>query len=138
MSTTIKLLFDENIGKPLVDAMLPLLSKYRDPPVVEHLLDLLGRHGEKDKVWIPKLAEESWLVISADRGKKGGSKLPLLCAHHKVSHVLIKGKLHNVRQFEKARAIIVVWPSLVDACTKPKGTRFLLTWGAKYPVLQER
>ncbi|HUU83529.1 MAG TPA: hypothetical protein VM243_08500 [Phycisphaerae bacterium] len=137
MSTTIKLLFDENIGRPLVEAMRPLLHKYEEPVDVAHLLDLLGRHGEQDENWIPELADEEWLVISADRGKKPGPKLPLLCAEFGVRHILIKGALHNLKQFEKARAIIIVWPSLIAARTKPRGTRFLLTMGPKYPVLKE-
>ena len=36
-----------------------------------HVRSLYGE-GVWDEVWVPKIAKEGWIVISADRGKKGG------------------------------------------------------------------
>jgi hypothetical protein len=52
-----------------------------------------------------------------------------------VTHVLISGKLHAQRPFEKMRAILVVWPDLLLAAQEHTGQRFLLQKGQKNPVL---
>lgn len=135
MKEKLKLLFDENFGQPLVHALANLLAFYESPLQVEHLIHYVGRHGERDDVWIPLLAKEGWIVITADLGRCGGLKLPRICAAEKVTHVLLSGSLHQRKQFEKARAILVVWPELIDAATEPKGTRFKLQLGPTHPVL---
>ncbi len=131
-----KLLFDENIGKPLVLAIAGLAS-FSDPPVeVKHILEITQACSVPDHVWIPKIASESWLVVSADRGRRGkGMPLPKVCRQFGVSHVLISGALHQQRQFEKARAIFIVWPKLIDAYAGPPGTEYVLQSG---PVLRRR
>ena len=120
---------EPNFGRPLVKAMEPLLVTYHEPVVVKHVLDFQGQ-GETDDKWVPRLAAEDWIVISCDRGKQfGGPKLPALCQHFKVTHVLVSGTLHGKKQFEKARAVITVWPELVKLTTAVKGTRFSLRMG---------
>jgi hypothetical protein len=36
----------------------------------KHLFDL-GLGGEWDEVWIPQIAGQGWIVVSADRGTSG-------------------------------------------------------------------
>jgi len=130
-----QLLLDENIGKPIADALANLLAFHESAPQVLHLLDYIGRHGERDDVWIPKLAREDWLLISTDQGRRGGPKLPRICRQLGVRHVLLVGRLHHAKQFEKARAILVVWPELLAAMDEPRGTRFKLRLRQTTPVL---
>ena len=138
MNETVKLMFDENVGRGLVRALAGLAAFHQPPPVVSHVLDFTGQEGEEDDVWIPKLAREKWVIISADQGHLGGAKLPLVCKTWKITHVLIKGKLHHARQFEKARAILAVWPELLEAAKAIPGTEFRLHYAQRTFVLEEK
>jgi hypothetical protein len=53
-----------------------------------------------------------------------------------VTHVLIRGKLHHEKQFEKVRGILVVWPELMIARQAPPGSRFALVKGPVNPILK--
>ena len=130
-----KLLFDENFGRPLVEALKQLLSFTREAVEVRHIIEL--RHGGRaDNEWVPEVAGEDWLVLTCDRGKRAGPKLPQLCRDARVTHVLISGSLHNSPQFEKARAVLVVWPALVAAAAATAGTRFSLRYShSRHPAL---
>ena len=133
-----KLLFDENFGKPLVEALKQLLSFTREAVEVQHIIEL--RHGGvPDTDWVPTVAGSDWLVLTCDRGKSAGPKLPQLCRDARVTHVLISGSLHNSPQFEKARAVLVVWPALVAAASAEAGTRFALRYShSRQPTLVKK
>ena len=137
MSDHIKIFFDENIGKPLVIALGNLLAFFHPKPQIRHIDEYL-KSGIKDDIWLPKVAQENWLVVTADQGKGPGAKLPHLCKKLGIRHVLISGKLHQQPQFEKARAILVVWPELLKAFVAPKGSRFKLQCGPLHPMLKEK
>lgn len=130
-----KLLFDENFGRPLVEALGRLIKFSREEVEVRHIIEL--RHGgRKDDEWVPEVAGGDWLVLTCDRGKSAGPKLPQLCREAGLSHVLVSGGLHNSPQFEKARAVLAVWPALVEACAEAAGTRFSLRYShSRHPVL---
>ena len=130
-----KLLFDENFGRPLVEALKQVIAFSRDAAEVRHIVDL--RHGgRRDDEWVPEVAGGEWLVLTCDRGKSAGPKLPQLCREAGLTHVLVSGSLHNSPQFEKARAVMVVWPALVAACAEAAGARFSLRYShSRHPVL---
>ena len=134
MSTN--LLFDENFGKPIVEALARLMAFHPDRPRVEHLINFERREGAKDEEWIPKAAEGDWVIVTCDRGAHGASKLPRICRQYKVTHVLLVGRLVHRQQFERIRAILVVWPGLIMATDKPPGSRFKLKATAGHPVLE--
>jgi len=140
----LNLLFDENFGPPMVRALGTLICKYRekapkvgggpepevesDGPTVQSLVELYGS-GVLDEEWVPRFASGRWSVISTDRAKRcGGQKLPALLALHGVTHALVSGKLHDAGQFEKARAIFVVWEQLLELRDAPSGSRFSLRY----------
>ena len=88
-----------------------LLSYMTEPVELYHMVDKYAS-GDKDEVWIPKLAvEDNWLVFTADAGKnsKEGFKLPDLCAENQITHVLLSGKLHQMVVFEKINWIGLGW-----------------------------
>jgi hypothetical protein len=123
----IKVFFDENFGRPTVRSLEGLLKNSLTPPdEVAHVLDFY-EPGTPDPEWLPRLAEEGWIVITADRAKRsGGPKLPFLCAQLGITHVLLSGRIHKQPQFEKAVCVASVWDEIVAATAAPKGSRFIL------------
>lgn len=129
MNEPIKILFDENFGKPLVSALSGFLAWYKEEVIdVKHLFAFV-EESEKDEIWVPKIAPGGWTVISTDRAKRcGGRKLPDLCREHKVTHILLSASIHEAKQFEKIRAVLAVLPKIILATRSPKGTRFSLRY----------
>lgn len=126
MKRPLKLLFDENFGKPFVDKLAPLLGEFPETPVIKHVLDYF-QSGSSDAEWIPQVAREDFIVISFDRGRRyGGPKLPQICAEYGVTHVLVSGKLNQRKQADKIRAIMEVWTDLAALADAPPGSRYLL------------
>lgn len=129
--TARKLLFDECIGKPYIDALRLFVAENRHPPFVEisHLFEKF-KPGEDDAVWIPKLAHEEFILISADRAKRGrrkkSSNLPRLCAKFGLRHVLLGGSLAQQKMFDKVLAVLSVWHEILAVGDSPAGTRYNL------------
>ena len=127
MSDPAKLLFDENLGRPLVKAMAGLAVFHPDKPKLSHLLDIC--QGGKDEDWIPLIAADNWIIVSFDRGRRyGGQKLPDICKHLKVTHVLAGPSVMKEKQFDKARIILSVMSELTKLSEAEKGSRFLLRY----------
>ena len=100
-------------------------------PHFEHVCTKFAS-GIADNDWIPLLGEEGgWIVISADRASRGpktGGKLPLLCYIHKITHVLLSGKLNGKRGNEKIAALSLVWSQITELYKEVPGTRFNLRY----------
>jgi hypothetical protein len=132
----LRLLFDENFGRPIVRCFADLAGWDRRVEQVTHLFDIAGS-GSADEHWIPLAAERGYVVVSCDVGRgKRSRRLPDICRLAGVTHVLIRGKLHHEKQFEKVRAILVVWPELMIARQVPPGSRFALQKGPVNPTLK--
>jgi hypothetical protein len=132
---SLQLLFDENFGRPLVEALGSLLAFHELRPRVHHLLEL-QHSGVADAEWIASLAPEDWLVVTSDKGARGASKLPRICSAKGITHILLKGRLVYHRQFDKARAVLVVWPDIIRASCASAGSRFRLFLRGERPVLE--
>lgn len=107
MNESLKLLFDENIGKPLVEVFEKIVGFQKDKVEIKHVRDF-SLTGVYDEVWVPQMAAADWIVITSDRGKGGvskGEKLPVICSRHKVTHVMLSNKLHHKNGFYKIRAL---------------------------------
>lgn len=142
MSDAVRLFFDENIGSRIYKAIVELLKFNKNVNIeTAHLvLDYHGQ-GQWDESWTPKLKDEEWIVISADRGRKGskkGAPLPIICKENGITHVLISGKLHKRQQFEKACAIIEAREKLFSLGDEPKGSCWLLQMGSWGPAKPKR
>jgi hypothetical protein len=122
VSTQIKLLFDECLGKPMIEALKHLVP---GDPILMHLCDGFAA-GTYDNVWIPKIAQEGWIVVSSDRGRKRtkGGKLPEVCKEFKVSHILFSTSLHKRSSRDKVAALTLVWNQIQEIPNKPPGSRF--------------
>ena len=70
-----KLFFDENFGKPIIEKLAAISESDSNNPEILHL-GMSFPLGTKDQDWIPKLSRDEYIVITADRGKRcGGAKL---------------------------------------------------------------
>ena len=137
MSQPIKLLLDECLGKPLIEDVERLLSWDVPKPNIKHLLDFFNE-GTCDSVWIPQVAKEGWVILTADRAKKSRhAKLPDICKHYKITHILMSSSVLNLKQNQKANAIVGVWEQIKLCADAPSGTRFYFRLtSAKTPTIK--
>ncbi|MFH1108521.1 MAG: hypothetical protein V1790_04885 [Planctomycetota bacterium] len=140
----IRLLFDECIGKPIMEQLAQAVQYSHEDIEFKHLLDFQSQ-GIPDSDWIPQKANEGWILISTDRGKKTGAggaghgkALPMLCRRFGMTHVLLSAKVHAKKQFDKMRAILDVWDDLVRVIDAEPGSQFLIRMGPKHAVLERR
>jgi len=126
-----RLLFDECVGKPAMDAIhgVVKLGPLR-PLEMRHVLEY-QRPGTPDSKWIPALAADgNWIVLTSDSGKSGrgglAEKLPLLCLKHSVSHVILSPTMHLRPAFAKSRAILNAWEDIAAIMKHAAGSRFSL------------
>jgi len=134
----IKLFFDNCIGTSISRSIGNVIDFHRLKPKVKHIQDFFDASITDDK-WIPAIADENWIVITSDKAKRrGGAKLPSICKRYDVTHILISGKLHNAPQFEKARAIISLFPQIVSAAEEPSGTRYSMRYTGERSLMLEK
>jgi hypothetical protein len=126
------LLFDECLPQPALVRIVEFLNlKEGEGPTLRHLFDI-APSGTFDEVWIPRIKDEGWTVISADGGrkpnKKRGKKLPHLCLEYGVTLILLSPAVHNRKVFDKTRTIISVWERIVEIAADPtkRGRRYML------------
>lgn len=125
-----RLLFDECIGRPVMEKLRELV-----PQGIE-FYHIVGKYtaGDKDEDWIPKLGiEGGWVVITSDAGRnsKVGQKLPDLCIIHKITHVILKGRLHHKTTLEKISLIAAAWRFFENVFTSPQGSRYFMRLRSK-------
>ena len=137
MNETPNFLFDECLGKPITEALRKLIGFHRHPVGIIHIFDRFPA-GTHDEVWVPAIAKEDWIVVSVDRGKSPGPKLPRLCAQLGVRHILLAPTAARLPQFEKARAILRVWRDAINLAQAPAGTRATLRIQKAGPMLDPR
>jgi hypothetical protein len=130
--TTARFLFDECLGKPIVEPLARLISMGKgEKPGVAHILDFTGM-GTRDEDWIPRIARDGWTVITQDGGrtpnKLRGKKLPRLCAEYAVTHVILSPAICQRYAFEKFLTVLSVWYQLIDMADDPanRGNRYAL------------
>jgi len=125
----VKLLFDECLPRGLITTLPPLTQHIAPQFSVEldHVLNLFGA-GTPDSVWVPKIANEQWIVVSADRarGRGGLNHLQNVCDAFSVTHVLLSVGMHQSKTATKVSALIGVWDQLCSLNAAPKGSKWKL------------
>lgn len=123
----IKLLFDECVGRPLVEGLARYFSL--DPEGLEIAFVGTLFPGQPDAVWLPHAAAGEWIIVSADRGKtNNGVKLPRVCVELGLRHILFSSQLEIIRE------------SVSDYCGMERHTRCsqLAPWLSLRPSLFQR
>jgi len=128
----LKIIFDATFGEGWVDALMAFFRIYKEPrPRFQHIHDVFNR-DLPDDVWIPKFAEIDCLIISGDAGRKK-PRLPAICKQFNKTHIILSPTLQNSSKFNQARAIVVLWPEIVNTFSHSKGSRFQIqTTDAKH------
>ena len=141
MSVTLKLIFDENFGVPLVEAFGQLLKVVSEFSIEIESLPRMLKTGLKDADWVPRIKQDdsAWIVITQDRRRRqGGDKLASVCREHGVTHIALSGRLGQEKQLNKVRAILAVWEEFGDVGSSPPGTMFCLRYTPSRSVVLER
>jgi hypothetical protein len=130
LNGSLKLLFDECIGEPVMKHLASLVATGPVQAEFLHVRRLL-LEGIPDSEWVPKIAANGWIVISADRGKRNrrerrDEKLPYLCRLHSITDVLLSASVHQYSNFDKGRAILAVWDEIAALPAQPAGSRWSL------------
>ena len=132
MIPEVKLIFDECLSHLTMESLRPFLIRAGQELFMKSVVVEYQKKGVPDKVWIPEIAAgDGWIVITADNGKKNKNeaadeKLPFLCRHHRVTHIIMSSSVHALKGWDKGQAIVSVWTDIVAATTKTRGTRFRL------------
>lgn len=122
--------FDSTFGHPWVTTLVNLfLMRKETQPLLKHIFQISGE-GEEDDEWTKKLDEGDCIVISGDQGHDN-PRLPEILKQKKVTHIILSSNVHHSTKFERARAIICVWPQILKAFNAPLGSRYQLQQTSK-------
>jgi hypothetical protein len=87
-----------------------------------------GFGGMNDDQWIPLIAREHWVIITADRGSRPkpgtGANLASVCREHRVTYVALSRSINKGNSFAKLRAIMAVWEGLLALKDVAPGSGF--------------
>lgn len=125
MSVTARFLFDENIGRPVMEAVRAAVDSKSE---FVHISELTGA-GTSDEDWITMLGgDPSWVVLTADGGKKSptGQKLPEMLRAVGIKFVLFSPKMHNLKMNDKQAILIAIWNEIEAVWASAKGSEFAL------------
>ena len=115
--------FDSTFGYPWVTGLSHIFMMRRDKePYLSHIY-AFSQEGEEDDIWIPKLNKHEHVVVSTDKGRKI-PRLPKVCKQNQITHILFSPSAHHLTKFEKARAIISLWPQIEKTFDAPLGSRY--------------
>ena len=115
--------FDETFGHPWVTTLSNLFLMRRETqPILKHIFQI-AEPGTKDSEWTNNLGHGNCIVISGDQGKDR-PRLPQICQQKNITHIILSGSVHHATKFERARAVIMLWPKILDTFKAPAGSRY--------------
>ena len=99
-----------------------------NPPIDHtHILIFNAKQGIPDEQWVPRAAEEDWIVVTGDSGAtKLGAPIQVIMPQYGVTGIYFSGKLQQQSGFVKLQALISVLQHLPMVSESPKGSRFRL------------
>jgi len=115
--------FDETFGHPWVTTLSNLFLMRRETqPILKHIFQI-AEPGTNDSEWTNNLGHGNCIVISGDQGKKR-PRLPEICQQKNITHIILSSNVHKETKFERARAIIILWPKILDTFADSPGSRY--------------
>ena len=126
-----RLLVDECLPPALIDNYLaPHIRITKDGVEPIHFFDRFGIGGGiKDPVWVPKIARDRrWLILSADRGKKGSlaESLPLVCEQFGVTLITMTNPIKEQGLAFYGPQILSHWRRFMAAAQGAKGAQYFI------------
>jgi hypothetical protein len=113
-ATSMRLYFDECCSQRFkVDLAAFFAADYPDFKV-SHVLDFCNQ-GTGDSTWLESLQQEQdIIVVTADSGRQGGKeKLPMVCKHLGITHIVLSNNLIRSGFSKQKAAIVAVWTQLI-------------------------
>lgn len=115
--------FDSTFGHPWVTTLNNLfLMRKESKPFLKHIFQV-SEEGEDDDQWIKKLDTGDCIIITGDQGHSK-PRLPLVCKEKNITHITLSANVHHSNKFERARAIIALWPHILQTFHASPGSRF--------------
>jgi hypothetical protein len=122
--------FDSTFGHPWVTTLVNLfLMRKESQPFLKHIFQI-SQEGEEDNQWTQKLDEGDCIIITGDQGRDK-PRLPQICKDKHVTHIILTRNVHNSSKFERARAIIALWPQILQTFSSPPGSRYQIQQNSK-------
>jgi hypothetical protein len=119
----VKLFLDDCISPRLAPVLQSVLDLGTTKAVVHHF-DQLAASGTGDDLWVPRAAEDGYVVVTKDSGRKRrGPPLQLLLPAWNIPAIFCYRKLNLQPSFVQASAIVAILPGLVGTSRAgpPKG-----------------
>jgi hypothetical protein len=140
VTTPQKFLLDECVSLPIVEALRKHVESLPDPATLTHIIEL-GLASQTDDEWIPRIAEEGWIVISGDKGKGGlrkGQKLKAVCVAFGVTHILVSASIQEKKVAEKIEIFTSAWEQIAATVDAEAGTRYSMRFDNAGAVILQK
>jgi PIN like domain len=108
-----RLYFDECCSRRLKVELIELFAADYPDVEISHVLDYYNQ-GTSDSTWLTPLQEDKDIVVlTADLGRTGKEKLPLVCKDLGITHVALSNSLRKSGYSKQKDAIVTVWDQLI-------------------------
>jgi len=116
--------FDETFGHPWVITLTNLFLMRRETqPYLKHVFQIVDP-GTNDTDLIDSLVGRGdCIIISGDTGRDE-PRLPQVCQQKNITHIILSSSVHHATKFERARAVIMLWPKILKTFDAPPGSRY--------------
>lgn len=115
--------FDETFGHPWVTTLTNLFLMRREKqPYLKHVFQIVDA-GTNDTDLIDNLDKGDCILISGDAGRDT-PRLPQVCQQKNITHIILSSGVHHETKFERARAVIILWPKILKTFEAPPGSRY--------------
>lgn len=132
--------FDETFGYPWVTTLANLFLMRRETqPYLKHVFQIADP-GTNDIDLIENLDRGNCIIISGDAGRDM-PRLPHVCQQNNITHIILSAGVHQATKFERARAVIILWPKILDTFIAPPGSRYQIlkdSSGKSYRLVLKR
>lgn len=115
--------FDETFGHPWVTTLTNLFLMRRETqPYLKHVFHNVDP-GTNDTDLIDSLDRGDCIIISGDTGRDE-PRLPQVCQQKNITHIILSSSVHHATKFERARAVVMLWPKILKTFDAPPGSRY--------------
>ncbi len=126
------LVFDATFGEPWVRRLETFFKNHREPrPQLIHVHEKSLR-GADDESVVNSIADIDCVMVTGDQGRRRMRRgrpvprMPRVCQKRGIPCVCLSGSMHNNTQFQKARAIVYLWPAISKILDGYGGSKYAI------------